>query len=101
MEQRQRLMAPSVRQELVEQQELVRDLLGRQGGDELVITIGHENPYPDLYDCSVISATYRLGGEAAGRIAVLGPKRMHYARITSVMELLAQLLTEAMERTVR
>lgn len=86
---------------LVERQDLVRDLLGRQGSEELVITIGHENPYPDLYDCSVVSATYRLGGEAAGRIAVLGPKRMHYPRITSLMELLAQLLTEALERTVR
>ncbi|HEY8424457.1 MAG TPA: heat-inducible transcriptional repressor HrcA [Limnochordales bacterium] len=86
---------------LVEQQELVRELLGRKSGEELVITIGQENPYPDLHDCSLVTASYRVGGEIAGRIAVLGPKRMHYARISSVIELMARLLSEAFDRSVR
>lgn len=86
---------------LVEQQELVRELLGSKPGEELVITIGHENPYPELYECSLVTASYWLGGEVAGRIAVLGPKRMHYARISSLIELLAQLLSEAFDRSVR
>ena len=86
---------------LVEQQELVRELLGHQDSGEVVVTIGHENSHPDLYDCSIVTASYRLGSETAGRIAVLGPKRMQYARISGLIELLAHMLSEAFERSVR
>lgn len=43
------------------------------------IQIGEEINIREMSDCSVVSATYRLGGEVVGRVGVIGPKRMEYA----------------------
>lgn len=42
------------------------------------IRIGQENEPEAFHDCSVIATQYFSGGEKAGTIAILGPKRMQY-----------------------
>ncbi|TYR82355.1 heat-inducible transcriptional repressor HrcA [Priestia megaterium] len=61
------------------------------------VKIGRENEVNEMADCSLITATYAFGEEQLGTIAILGPTRMEYARVISLLTLLSsdmsQLLT--------
>ena len=63
--------------------------------DGVIVTIGDENPDVDMKDCSVITATYHVNGKYAGKIGVIGPTRMNYGRVTSVMQYLTENLNAA------
>ncbi|MDO8588868.1 MAG: heat-inducible transcriptional repressor HrcA [Armatimonadota bacterium] len=58
------------------------------------IIIGNENAYPEMRECSFVTATYRIGGRASGAIGVMGPTRMNYRRAVAAVNLLAQNLSE-------
>ena len=47
------------------------------------VKIGRENSSTAMEDCSLISATYSIGEEQLGTIAILGPTRMQYSRVIS------------------
>lgn len=82
--------------EMLEQQvvvvSLVRDLLD-QG---VTVSIGAENDVDELRDCSIVLAPYRVDGEMAGTVGVLGPTRMDYqqalAAVAAVSQQLGRLL---------
>ena len=46
------------------------------------VRIGGETGIPELSDCSVITAPYRVGRGHMGTIGVVGPMRMNYARVS-------------------
>ena len=52
------------------------------------VKIGRENSATAMEDCSLISATYSIGEEQLGTIAILGPTRMQYSRVISLLQLL-------------
>ena len=58
----------------------------------LKITIGDENKFTGIQDCSMVQATYRLNGRVVGTMAVLGPTRMEYSKVISVMDYLHKYL---------
>ena len=35
--------------------------------------------------CSVVTATYRVGGQPLGSLGVIGPIRMNYARVLAIL----------------
>lgn len=63
-------------------------------------TIGSEHTVPALRECSVVSAPYRVGSRVAGALGVIGPTRMEYARMVSVVGQMAEAVSRAMERFV-
>ena len=63
--------------------------------------IGHENSCSEMQDCSVVTATYQMGGEVIGAIGVIGPTRMEYAKVFSTVELLANALSEILSDLVK
>lgn len=67
---------------------LVRELLDRG----LTVSIGSENQLDELRDCSIVLAPYRVEGEPAGIVGVLGPTRMDYRHaLAAVSAVSAQL----------
>ena len=48
-----------------------------------------------MQDCSLITATYHVDGKLAGKIGVIGPTRMRYGEITSVVEFLTENISNA------
>lgn len=46
-------------------------------------------------DCSLITATYHVDGKLAGKIGVIGPTRMKYSEVTSVIEYLTDNISNA------
>lgn len=75
-----------------EQTDLVHQWL-RSPTSGLHIKIGGENDLLEVKDCSVITTTYSAGGEHLGTVAVLGPTRMAYPRVVSLMDIVSNKLT--------
>lgn len=70
-------------------------LTGRDGGGVQVV-IGTESLIDDIQDCSVVTATYQMGHQVVGRLMVLGPRRMHYAQVMTVLEMVSEELSKAL-----
>ncbi len=58
---------------------------------DITIKIGDENYIPGAKNCSVISAEYSLGDRPIGTIGLIGPQRINYSRVISIM---AQVMKE-------
>ena len=59
---------------MFEEKQLLYDILHAQKDESLAVTIGQENKYNDIKDCSIISATYHLDGKPIATLAVLGQR---------------------------
>ena len=83
---------------ILEEEKVLKDLL--QGGEDsgLKVTIGSENIFTGIQDCSMVQATYRLNGQIVGTMAVLGPTRMEYGKVISVMDYLHKYLKTILDK---
>ncbi|MDQ6421138.1 heat-inducible transcriptional repressor HrcA [Paenibacillus sp. LHD-117] len=54
------------------------------------VRIGTENDHKAISDCSLITATYSINGEALGTIGILGPTRMEYGKVISLLDLISK-----------
>jgi heat-inducible transcriptional repressor len=66
-------------------------------GEGVQITIGSESEFSEMEGCSLISAPYGRLDRTSGILGILGPRRMNYSRVISLVEYTAQLLTEILE----
>lgn len=71
-------------------------MTGAGSEGEAQVHIGNENPLPDLAECSLIAASYRLDGQPAGEIGILGPTRLDYPAAIAAVEAVAARLTRAL-----
>jgi heat-inducible transcriptional repressor len=72
---------------------LVHDLLD-QG--TTTVRIGSENSIDELRECSIVVAPYRVDGEVAGTVGVLGPTRMDYRQALAAVEAISQQLGDVL-----
>ena len=85
----------------IEDKELLANiLLSNTNGNEIEITIGKENIYDPIKECSLITTTYKLGDVTIGKIGVIGPTRMDYPRVINALKLFSANLTEILEMLV-
>lgn len=82
---------------LDKKEDLTRTLINRENG--VIITIGNENQDESMQDCSLITATYHLDGKMMGKIGVIGPTRMRYGEVTSIVEYLTDNISKAFKIT--
>lgn len=61
------------------------------------VTIGQENPVEALHGCSVVARSYRFG-EFAGAVGVIGPTRMPYDFVVSLVDYVASAVGSALAR---
>lgn len=81
---------------VLETKDRLYQLLRRGSKLQFNITIGRENEFEDLRNCSVVTATYRIGDQNLGSIGVIGPTRMDYSRVMSVLGFMGRSLTEVL-----
>ena len=75
---------------------IVRDATAR---GNVQVVIGSENSASTLQNCTLITAPYRIGtGTAIGTLSVLGPTRIEYARIISIVGYVARILEKYMTK---
>ena len=56
------------------------------------VYIGSESPISTMRDCSVVTASYDLGGGMKGTIGIIGPKRMDYETVVDNLKILKHQL---------
>jgi heat-inducible transcriptional repressor len=54
--------------------------------EDIQILIGQENTSEDLKDCSLVTATYKLPEGGKGTIGIIGPKRMDYKKVVTMLK---------------
>ncbi len=82
----------------VENKDSVAKLFQFVGKNDLNISIGHENPYKELRDCSLITATYKFNGKIIGKIGVIGPTRMDYEKVISTVKSMSEAMNEIIDQ---
>jgi heat-inducible transcriptional repressor len=60
--------------------------LSSPDSDDIKVVIGNETGLEEMKNTSIILANYHAGGKLRGKIGVIGPTRMNYARIVSSLE---------------
>ena len=58
------------------------------------LRIGDENSSEDLKDCSLVTATYKMPEGAKGTIGIIGPKRMDYKKVVTMLKNLTDELDD-------
>ncbi len=81
---------------VLESKDKLRRIVGRDGGMEITIRIGPENQVPELNDCSIVTASYRVGDQSTGTLGIIGPTRMNYNRVISVLDFMARALSDVL-----
>ena len=67
---------------------------------EVRVQIGTENQQKDMWDCSLVTTQYYFQNRALGALGILGPKRMPYARVISLVDCIARRFSDALENLV-
>ncbi|MGN7468587.1 heat-inducible transcriptional repressor HrcA [Brevibacillus sp. SAFN-007a] len=78
--------------ELLEQNDQLLHLFGMPG-EGLTVRIGQENQLDAIKQCSVITTSYSLAGKPVGMVGILGPTRMEYGKVITVLNYLAEGLS--------
>lgn len=82
----------------IENKPYILEMMLGEGHNDIEITIGSENTYDEIKNCSVITATYSLNGRTIGKIGVIGPTRMNYSNVISVVRSLSLDLNEIIKK---
>ena len=61
-----------------------------QDDDGVIVIIGTDSHLEELGDVSVISASFKTGAESKGSISVIGPTRMPYKKVVSLVEYISK-----------
>ena len=79
---------------LMETRDRLADIVSQQGEMAFTVRIGPETGVPEMADCSIVTATYTAGDGRQGTIGVIGPTRMRYSRVLSILGTMGQQLSE-------
>jgi heat-inducible transcriptional repressor len=72
--------------------EKVDQLVGKIKDNEVKIFIGKENPIKEISNCSMMVTPYKTKSGEKGILALIGPKRMRYAKNKSLIQHMKKLL---------
>lgn len=88
--------------EVLEQEKLLAEIMDKSLSDSgIEVVIGSENPLSEMHDCTMVTATYQVGGVPVGSLGVLGPTRLPYERIISLVECFSHLFSVHLARVSR
>lgn len=83
---------------MLEEEKLLYNLLKDQRSNELKVIIGQENKFLPVADCSIISATFQIHHKPMATVAVLGPTRMDYGKIISLLNFMHNKLDTMVDK---
>jgi heat-inducible transcriptional repressor len=82
-----------------EQKERLADLMAALAEEAGVrVTIGEENPYAEMRECTLITSTYLYRDQVLGILGIVGPRRLPYPDVINVVDETARTVTEALSR---
>ena len=75
---------------------ILNECIADDSGGSVRVRIGRENLVHSMKRCAVITASYSLGDEIEGALAVVGPTRIEYGRMMAVVNYLARFIERAL-----
>lgn len=79
---------------ILDTKEVMLDILNTGFAEDIQIYIGDENENDDLKDFSVVTFKHSVADKDLGTIWIIGPKRMNYSKVISVMKYISKKLNE-------
>ena len=79
---------------ILDEKELIADMLNSGFAEDINVYIGGEDEKEELQDFSVITFKHKVGNKDMGTIGIIGPKRMDYSKVISVMKYISKKLNE-------
>ncbi len=76
--------------------ESIDTLLSKMKDGEVKIFVGAENPIKEISNCSMMVSPYQNAEGERGVLAIIGPKRMKYAKNKSLLEYMKRMLGGSM-----
>jgi len=83
---------------ILEEKKMLQKLLTKNSNPGIKIIIGKENKLEKIKDCSLITANYTVGGKLIGTVGIIGPVRMDYSKIISMLTYISQNMNGVMQR---
>ncbi|MCM8766166.1 MAG: heat-inducible transcriptional repressor HrcA [Candidatus Omnitrophica bacterium] len=85
--------------QLIEERRLFLDILAQDMEEEgIKAHIGEENSYKEFRPLSLVTANYHIEGKVVGALGVVGPTRMAYAHVFSIVKNVSEILESVLER---
>jgi heat-inducible transcriptional repressor len=82
-----------------EHKEQLATLMTALAEDEgMRVTIGEENPVSTMRECTLITSTYQYRDQVLGILGVIGPRRLPYPEVITIVHETAQHVTDALSR---
>lgn len=78
----------------IENKDLLYQVIRNLDDKGINVKIGAEIGVEEFKECSVVGAAYHFNDESIGRIGVLGPTRMEYGKIISVVDYIRKTLSD-------
>ena len=80
---------------VLEDQSFILDILQKDlGTDGVKIHIGMESGFDELKECTLITCNYKIKGDNCGSLGVIGPLRMEYSRMVSLVDYVSGVLSQ-------
>ena len=79
---------------VLDTKELMQDMLNSGFAQDINVYIGNENEKDELKDFSIVTFKHKVGNKDLGTIGIIGPKRMDYSKVISVMKYISKKLDE-------
>lgn len=78
----------------IDNNENLKRLVDLVEDNKLSIKIGSEIGLKELEECSIITSTYKIDGKDEGKIIVIGPKRIDYGTVISIVNYVSNTLSD-------
>lgn len=85
---------------LLDTKEVMVDILNSGFAKDINVYIGDETDNEELRDFSIVTFKHKVGGKDLGTIGIIGPKRMDYSKVISVMKYLSKKLKDEEEKNL-
>lgn len=79
---------------VLDTKDLVIDMLNSGMAKDINVYIGEENDNEQLKDFSIVTFKHSIGNKDLGTIGIIGPKRMDYSKVISVMKYISKKMNE-------
>ena len=66
------------------------------GKGRISVVIGKENKFNEMRETSMVTAKYLTGGKTIGKIGIVGPTRMDYAKVVTSLDYITKCLDDIM-----
>ncbi|MDP2939728.1 MAG: hypothetical protein Q8O13_06610 [Candidatus Omnitrophota bacterium] len=81
----------------LDEKERLLEIINCDLEERLKIYIGTEIACSDINDCSLIVSSFEKKNKPVGRMAVLGPTRMEYAKVVSTLQYMSVLVSRLLD----